>query len=166
MLFELPLHGPPPAATPRLPVVIGLLERADLHDYFEFRSYTRESLVRDRFEAGHWCFTARHMGRLVAAIWVASGSAWIHYLSRKVELAPHQLYSYDAFTAPQYRGQNLAPALLAEILRHFQATGYSTLLTAVRHENVASVRSFAKLGFRPYARMGYVKVGPWRWDFR
>jgi GNAT superfamily N-acetyltransferase len=159
------LPDPIPEVTARVPVVISLLRKSEIAEYVEFRAETDVAEVQAQLDAGHWCFVARSQGRMVTTSWAATNRAWLDYLSRQLRLAPDEVYAYDSFTAPAFRGQNLGPALTAEKLRYFRAAGYRRMVTDILPENRASLRADAKTGYRPYGLIGYVKIGPWRQDF-
>jgi GNAT superfamily N-acetyltransferase len=165
LLLERPLQEAIPAVTARVPVVMSLLQKSEIAEYVEFRAGTDVAEVQSQLDAGHWCFVARSQGRMVATSWAATNRAWLDYLSRQLRLAPDEVYAYDSFTEPAFRGQNLGPALTAEKLRYFRAAGYRRMVTDILPENRASLRADAKTGYRPYGLIGYVKIGPWRRDF-
>ncbi len=165
LLLERPLQDPIPTVTARVPVEISLLQKSEIAEYVEFRVEADESEIQSELEAGYWCFVARSQGRMVATSWAAPNYAWLDYLSRELRLAPDEVYAYDSFTQPAFRGQNLGPALTAEKLRYFRAAGYRRMVCTISPENRASLRADAKTGYRPYGLIGYVKIGPWKRHF-
>jgi len=164
-LIETPLDKPLAEVKARLPVVIGLLKETEVGDYVVFRPEADPSEILGRLKAGHWCFVARHEGRIVHAGWVATGRAWIDYLDREITLAPNEFYIYDVFTLPDYRGFNIAPARLALTLRYFREAGYRRSIAGIVPENWRSFRTAEKNRGSLFAIMGYVKLGPLRRDF-
>lgn len=165
MLLKRSLLEPIPDATPRVPVTVGLLERTDIIEYLEFRVGTPVGEIQRRLDAGHCCFVARYLGRLVASSWAASTGAWMHYLACEVQVASDEVYIYDSFTRSDCRGRGVSPAIGIEMLHHFRAAGYRRAVRTISPENRASLQAVGKTGYRPYGVMGYVKVGPWRRDF-
>jgi GNAT superfamily N-acetyltransferase len=165
LLLERPLQDPIPTVTACVPIESSLLQQSEVAEYLAFRPEASEAEVRSQLEIGDWCFVARHQGRIVATNWAATNRAWLDYLSRELRLAPDEVYAYDSFTAPAFRGQNLGPALVVEKLRYLRAAGYRRMVCTISPENRASLRADAKTGYRPYSTIGYVQIGPWRWDF-
>lgn len=165
LLLERPLQEPIPDVTARVSVVIGLLKKIEIAEYVQFRTEADIPGIQSRLDAGQVCFVARHQGALVSTSWAAANRAWIDYLSRELRLAPDEVYAYDSFTEPAFRGRSVDPARTAEKLRYFRAAGYRRMVCAVSPENRASFRSCAKVGYRPYGLIGYVRVGPWKRHF-
>jgi ribosomal protein S18 acetylase RimI-like enzyme len=160
LLLERPLHEPILEVTARVPVVISLLKKTEIAEYAQFRTEADVSGIRSRLDAGQVCFVARYQGGLVSSSWGATNRAWIDYLSRELRLAPDEVYAYDSFTEPAFRGRSLDPARTAEKLRYFRAAGYRRMVCTVSLENRASLLSCAKVGYRPYGLIGYVQIGP------
>jgi len=165
LLLERPLQEPIPTVTARVPVEISLLQKSEIAEYREFRAETHVSEVQARLDAGHWCFVARHQGRIVSARWATTDGVWIDYLSCELRLAVGEVYPYDLFTRPDFRGQSVSPVTSAEMLRYFRTAGYRRMVTTVLPENQPSLRAVAKTGYRPYGLIGYVKIGPWKRHF-
>lgn len=165
LLLERPLQDPIPAVTARVPVEISLLKKSEIAEYMGFRAEANESEVQSQLDTGHWCFVARHQGRIVSARWATAGRVWSDYLSRELQLAPGEVYFYDGFTRPDFRGQAVSPVTLAEMLRYFRAAGYQRMVAAILPENHPSLRAVAKTGYHPYGLIGYIKIGPWKRHF-
>jgi SAM-dependent methyltransferase/GNAT superfamily N-acetyltransferase len=165
VLFERPLDEPMIEVTSRLPVTIELLRESQVHEYCGFRPEAVPAEIQRRLAEGQQCFVVRHEGRLVHASWAAFQRARIDYLAREIRLAPDEVYDYESYTLPEFRGQNLSPARLAWMIRTFRAAGYRRLLLVVVPENKPAFRAGQKTGFHPIGWMGYVRIGPWRHDF-
>ena len=166
MLLERPLDEPEAEITPRVPVDVSLLKETEIDEYMGLRPEADPAAVRRRFAGGQLCFAVRHRERLVSVAWVTTGRAWVDYLDREILLADDEVYPYESFTAPDMRGQNLASTRSTHMQRHFKDAGYRRVVVAVTPENTASLRHTVKVGYRPFGMMGYVKLGPWRHDFR
>ncbi|MBI3798738.1 MAG: hypothetical protein HY268_17450 [Deltaproteobacteria bacterium] len=165
LLVERPLREPILEVKARVPIEISLLQKSEIAEYREFRAGTDVAEVQSQLDAEDRCVVARHQGRLVAANWATTNHVWLDYLSCEFRLAIDEVYSYDAFAASAFRGQNLLPTLDAEQLHHFCAAGYRRMVSTSLPENRASLRVGAKSGYRPYGLIGYVKIGPWKWHF-
>lgn len=165
VLFERPLCEPIAPVKAGLPVTIGLLKPSEVEEYCRFRPYAHPSEVRRRLEAGQWCFAARHQGRLVHIAWAAGERAWIDYLKREIRLAPDEVYIYESFTATAFRDQSLAPAWEPWMLRFLKDRGYRRVVVVIGPEHSPAFRPVETAGYRRLGVMGYVRVGPWRYDF-
>lgn len=165
IVWSRPLDESPLALTTDLSVVISLLEPDQVDDYLQFHPGASPEDVRARLRSGHWCFVARHAGRIVHACWAAAGRVWIEYLEREIELACDEVYVYESLTAPEWRGHNIAGARSAYMARFLWTAGYRRTIAVVVPENRPALRAVEKAGYRPVGVMGYIKLGKWRHDF-
>jgi GNAT superfamily N-acetyltransferase len=147
------------------PVTIAPLESAAIDAYVSFRAGTDAQVIRHRLIDGQVAFVVWHKGHIVHAGWTVTKRAWIAFLDCDIGLAADTVYQYESYTAPEFRGQNLAAARITAMLRYYRAAGYRRLVAVVVPENRAAFRPLAKAGYRPFGRMGYIKIGPWRRDF-
>jgi|GEM_PF-291249 len=164
-LLSRSLGEPLPALRVSLPLAMDWLAPDEVPEYLALRPTASAGSVAQRMGRGNRCLAARSGGRLVGVMWVCTGRALIEYLDRELPLAAGDVYLFDAYTDPASRGQAIAPALSAELLRRFQEAGCQRAVRATLPENVAALRAHAKAGFQPYAVIGRVKLGGWRRDF-
>jgi hypothetical protein len=165
ILIQVPLTDPistPPAS---IPLSSCLLDHEDLHEYRAFRPDADPAETGHRLDQGHWCFTARHQGRIVSAVWVAIGTAMIPYLERDLMLAPDQAYAYDSYTVPELRGMAVASVRSDMMRRTLRRKGVKLLLGAVLPENRAARRRAEKRQHKEIGVIGYWRLGHWRRDF-
>ena len=71
------------------------------------------------------------------------------------------LTTYDAFTDPVFRRSGVASAIRAQAFAFLREEGYRRSVTAVLPEDRAAVSTARNAGYRPTARSGYVRIGPW-----
>lgn len=149
----------------RIPIMIDLLTRQEVPEYAAFRVEAEEDEVLERFDDGHLCFVARHEGRIVHTAWVSEKYAYTTYLRLPIPMMPGDVYLYDSFTHPDYRGLNISPARTIYMLRFMHQAGYKRLVSATLPDNYRSRRDFEKTGFYIFALIGYVKICAWRREF-
>ena len=166
VLLERYLTPPEPQVETGLPLGIAMLKPGDVDDYFAFRPEAARELVLDRLRRAQTCFVARREGRIVSACWSTTGPAWSEFLSCEIAVAAGEVYLFDAFTLPACRGQGAAPALCMQQLKHFRRLGMRRAIRATLPENAAALHAHAKTGFRPYALLRTLRVGPWQATFR
>jgi ribosomal protein S18 acetylase RimI-like enzyme len=162
VVLECRLEGELPEVAARLPVRIALLTPADLEAFTRFRRELEPSTIRRRLEQGHQCFIVWREGEIVHAGWAATRQAWVDYLGCAFPLGPGDVYQYDSFTAPAFRGLDLAGARVAWMARFFRDAKARRLLAVVWPENTAAFRPLEKAGYR---RCGWLRViwcGRWR----
>ncbi len=161
-----PLDRPIADRPPRLPVVISILGEDDLEAYRRFRPDQLERILEARRVRGDRCFAAWHEGRIVHAAWVATGGVHVPYLRRDLMLQSGDVYIYDSFTLPAFRGHGLAQARSAHLLKHYRQLGYRRALGVVAVENKVAFRPALGIGFYPIGLYGCVRFGPWQWDWQ
>jgi SAM-dependent methyltransferase/GNAT superfamily N-acetyltransferase len=162
ILVEYSLESPIEPVTPRIPVEIGLLTEDEISEYVRFRPGSDPDRVLRRIREGQQCWIARHRGRIVHACWLALHRAWVDYLSCDIALAFDSAYSYEAFTAPEFRGRAISPARLSIMLQALQAQGYRRIVAGLMPENRPAFGSVRKVGYRTIGVMGCRQLGPWR----
>ena len=108
-----------------------------------------------RLARGEQCWTAQHHDKIMAYCWATHKPVEIGELRRIINPRDDEVYLYDAFTFPEYRGQNLYPALLHRILDHSRQQGLRRALIFVLSENTASIRGVQKAGFGEFQRVTY-----------
>jgi GNAT superfamily N-acetyltransferase len=164
-LLECDLHQPIAKVEPAIPVVIGPLDPTAIDDCLELCPHVSRETLEERFAAGHVCFGGRWQGRLVYTNWFAPRGAWLNWVRQQIECEPGEAYTYDAFTHPEFRGKQIAPAGSAHLLHYAKAAGYHRVIRATLTWNRPALRAHAKAGYHPYALIGCVRVGPWQKRF-
>jgi GNAT superfamily N-acetyltransferase len=162
ILMVRPLDATIPSFSPRLPVTFEILTERDLPAYERFRPGQGVTSMQGCLARGDKCFAAYHEGRIVHAVQVATGQVYVPYLRRRLILQPGDLYSYDSFTLPGYRGYGLAPARAVHVMRYYQQEGYQRMVCLIAGENKAGRHVMQKLGYQSLGLYSYLRIGPWQ----
>ena len=165
VLIERILDEPIHPMTSRIPVTIKLLERSNIDEYCEFHQDATISDIQKRLDSGHWCFIARFQGSIVHTCWAASRALWFEYLFREIQLAPDEVFVYNSYTDPSFRGLNISGVRILEMVRFFKGAGYRRLMGAVIPENKSAFRPGQKSGYRPVGIIGFIRIGPIKREF-
>jgi len=166
ILVTLHLDEPTEKVKMRLPVEFSMLHETDLDEYLRFRPDQTEPEISRRLTAGHLCFVGRYEGSIVYACWTAGQVARIDYLSLDLGLAPDEIYTYDTFTLPGFRGKNIFPAGIEYSVRYFRKAGFRKYVGCVLPENRPAVHTLSKSGYLRFGTIGYIGVGRSKWKFR
>jgi len=153
-LVELSLVPPPPLLETPLTLDFGFLAESEDDD------------ARARLERGDRCFVAREAGAIVSSRWIAEQRAYVAYLDAWLDLEPDEVYLSETYTDPARRGHGVSGAAGTRLAAALATEGRRAIVAGVLQENPAGVRAYEKAGYRPIGRIGYVKLGPWRRDFR
>ncbi len=151
-----------PEVRPRVAVRIAPLNAEDCESYTRFRGEAARVTIRRRLERGHQCFAAWHEGQIVHAGWAATREGWIDYLGCEFPLEAGDVYQFDSYTAPAFRGLGLAAGRVAWMARFFQDAGFRRLLAVVWPENMQAFRPLEKAGYRRCGWLRVVQLGRWR----
>jgi SAM-dependent methyltransferase/ribosomal protein S18 acetylase RimI-like enzyme len=158
------LDEPFPENGPRIPVALELLDDTQIDEYNAFRRVVDPDSARRRLAVGDKCFVARHGRSIVSTLWASTGRAQCEYLSRSIPIADDEAYMYDAFTAPEWRGLGVHPALTSEMHRYYRTAGKRRSICFTGPENMPAMT--AKTGYRRIGIIGYVGIRTIRHHFR
>jgi GNAT superfamily N-acetyltransferase len=100
-------------------------------------------------------------GRLVHAAWIATGRAHIAYLRRDLVLAPTELFVYDSFTLPAWRGSGIARGRMLHVFAGYRQRGYRRCFALAAAENHAGRQAMVSAGYRALQDYVSVRLGPW-----
>lgn len=163
LLLERWLDGPPAPIDPEIAVTFTTLGPAEIDEYLRFHDEDPREQLEERFARGDQCFLARHEGRIVCASWVSHREHFMRPLSYRYRLGPTDAYLHDSYTAPEFRGRSVAPALGVHVLEQLRLGGTTRVTMAVSPENVANQRARAKTGFRVCGRIDCLRFGKRSW---
>ncbi len=166
ILFVYPLDGSIPVLRSRVSVNTVILTERDLDAYHRFRPDQSVKEIKSRLARGDRCFTYWHEGQIVDAGWVATGRVYIPYLRRYLVLAQGDIYNYDAYTLPAYRGLGMYMARNSYVARYNQKEGYSRSLALVAVENKAPRVILSRSGLRPIGLYSCLRFGPWQLEWQ
>lgn len=153
---EFSLRKPIEQAAARIEIQSSELTEGDLEAYNDFRQPADRDAARKRLLKGDACFVARHGDTIVGACWVSVGTAWNAYLSTPIPLAPDEAYSYDLYTAPRWRGENIPTAVMCALHSSCRAKGFKRVIGLTIPENRPAMN--VHTGYRNIGVMGYVGV--------
>ena len=108
--------------------------------------------AEQRLSDGQACAVARHGRDIVAYCWLTCAPAWAGEIDRFVVPGPADVYLYEAFTLPEWRGRALFPALLGRLVSFALARGRQRALIFVLASNRPSRRAIERAGFREVRR--------------
>ncbi len=88
-------------------------------------------------------------------MFAAQESAWVGEIDTRLRIHSGDIYFYDAFTYPAYRGMRVYPWLLTHAARYYGEHGYRTALIFTTAKNRASARAIRRAGFSCYQRIRF-----------
>jgi GNAT superfamily N-acetyltransferase len=114
-----------------------------------------------RLRDGQACAVARHGRDIVSYCWLTCAPAWAGEIDRFVVPSPTDVYLYEAFTRPEWRGRALFSALLGRLVSFAHARGRQRALIFVLASNRPSRRAIERAGFVRFAAVSRLQMGRW-----
>jgi hypothetical protein len=148
-----------------VPIAVAELDPTDLAAYLAFRKGATPEQFRSRFERGCRCYVARADATIVSATWIATRRGRLEAFQEDFELGPKQMYSFDSFTLPEYRGRRIQGAIFTHLCKHYVASGIAQAVALTGPENRGTMMSRGRSGFVRTGGIGRIAVGPWKWRF-
>jgi GNAT superfamily N-acetyltransferase len=134
--------GPPGALPPGVELVV--VDRPMATGFLGGRWHPE---AERRLGSGQTCAVARHGTDVVGYCWMARTPVRVGEIGNTVVPAPGEVYFYDAFTIPVWRGRGLFFGLLSRLLAQARSRGFDRGLIIVDTRNRASRRVIEKAGF-------------------
>ena len=155
-LFAVELKiDPLPPCVARLEVTYRALDTAAWAKQPHTSHLTDRYLFQARLDRDEQFWTAQLDNRIVSYCWATRDPVEIGEIRCRIHPRVDEIYFYDAFTFPEYRGRNLYPALLQRMLEHSREVGLRRALIFVLSDNMASIRGVEKAGFKEFQRVTY-----------
>jgi hypothetical protein len=137
-----------PKYNPIVETTFATLEPSDIDAYLELRPDTARSVIERRLARGDRCFVSWSRGKIVDACWTASGSVYVPYLARFLQVPDGDIYSYDSYTLPAFRGRGLYMARNSFTAQANQAEGFRRSIALVAFENYSAWLILSRSGLR------------------
>ncbi|MDY6855643.1 MAG: GNAT family N-acetyltransferase [Thermodesulfobacteriota bacterium] len=122
------------------------------------KDYVDSVVFRDRFHRGDICCVAKSGGKIVSYCWISLNSAHIEEIDRNINLKKNEIYLYDAFTEPEFRGKSIFPRVLTDILKYGKRQGYHMSLIFALSSNHPSLRAIKKAGFTRFQSVYFISI--------
>jgi GNAT superfamily N-acetyltransferase len=110
---------------------------------------------------------ACHHARPVGYLFATTKDCWIDEIESRLIVEPREVYLYDAYTHPAYRGKHIYVTLLNRAVDSFWQRGYSHALIFASAHNTGSIKGIEQCGFSEYGTVWRLKLfGRNVWNFR
>jgi hypothetical protein len=147
-----------PTYSPVIETTFGTLSPRDVDSYLGLRPDTPRSEVERRLGRGDRCFVSWAGNRIVDACWSATGSVYVPYLARFLHVPDGDIYSYDSYTLPAYRGRGLYMARNSYTAQANQAEGFRRSIALVAFENYSAWLILTRSGLRTLGAYHYLRL--------
>jgi len=153
--------------------VLDASDGAAIAEMAAFDRWRTAARIRARLEKGDLCVVLKREGRVVAFAWADFDE--VNDVTCEYALGPGEVYLYDAYVAPAFRGRELAVYMRTESYRHLRRLGRNAFLCICEYFNTPALKFKEKLGAERVALYLQVEIGgvelmhsrliayDWRW---
>jgi hypothetical protein len=134
------------------------LQTDEIGAYLRFRPGIHRDDVAKRLAGGDRCHASWHNGAIVDACWTATGNVFVHYMNRFIALERGDIYSYDAYTLPDYRGYGIYMARNSYTARRNQKEGYKRSVALVAPENYTAWLILTRSGLETIGEYSFIRL--------
>lgn len=159
-LYSCDLKKTVPDIETRIPVHIETYNLAIELDNVQFET------VEERIARGNLIFAAWYRSKVVGYLFASTQNCEVGEMEDVLNIREGEIYLYDAFTSPGFRGNRIYPALLTTACKYFKERDYAYALIFTRESNVNSVKGIEKAGFFCYQVVQFEnKFGEKSWNY-
>lgn len=124
-----------------------------------------EDTLLARIKDGHKCFGAKYQGKIAAFVWSSFDSC--HAPQYRFPLRGNEVYLWDTFTMPSFRGKGLAPYIWVKFCEELQKLGYDTFYSITLCSNKPALRFRKKLNAKPLILAIHIRLlKKWSWSWK
>ncbi len=123
---------------PAIDIHFSHLGEDDIDAYLRFRPRANADQIVERLRGGVTCVASWFGKDIVDAGWMATGSAFVPYMNRHLVIDPGDIYTFDSYTAPGFRGRGIHAARGTFAGIQNQADGFSRSISLVAFENYSA----------------------------
>ncbi len=99
-------------------------------------------------EQGHLWVNAKHDGKVVAYIKLGFKDVYIVDYGKTIPFPEQIAFIYDTYVLPELRGHKIASHFVNELALYLEGKGYSKLMCHIPTWNIASIKTYERIGFR------------------
>ena len=145
VFFEKDLSEIPGPIHPHRGVKIEIGTSNDVPRLTRLLPWWSASIFRDRLLRGNIFFIAQMDHQIFHQTWISFKEEYVPLLNRKIVLRKGEAYLYHIYTAPEFRGMNVFPAVIRNVLRYLKAQGYKRIFFLVDLKAHSSTRAYQRI---------------------
>lgn len=145
-----------------IPYETRFLEPHELLRFSESEPTLPAEFVLDAVDRGDRCYAILDGDRLAAYSWYSMRPTLV-FDALHLHFDPAYCYMYNGYTHPDYRGQRLHGIGMARALRALTEAGWRGFVSVVDTDNVRSLRSCFRMGYRTFGVIRILGKGERKW---
>lgn len=129
------------------------------------RKYPHKKFHERLNRAGQQCYIATRADEIAGYAWVTHADIYVEEIACIYPVAPEEIFIYDCFVDPMFRGSGIYPAMLGFIIEESKqkSAELKNVGIAASVLNQASIRGILKAGFIEQKRIRYVECLQRQW---
>ena len=108
-------------------------------------------------EENHFFPPIEHGGKVIGYIKVGRGKIYINDFKKIIAFPADVAFIYDTFILDEYRGKNIAPFCVSEIMRFLKENKFRIVGCHIPKWNSSSISTYEKVGFKKKKYIRYFK---------
>ncbi len=129
--FEKEISEIPGLIDPKIAVDVRMGRDNDVPGLRRFLPRFPARVFCSRLSRGDIVFIAKINDKIVHQMWISFKDSYAALLDKEIVLKEGEVYAYHAYTAPEFRGNNIHAAVIRKALRYLKAQGYKRFLFLV-----------------------------------
>ncbi|HEX6574688.1 MAG TPA: hypothetical protein VF042_06915 [Gemmatimonadaceae bacterium] len=147
-----------PAYNAAIDARFSILRADEVDAYMAFKPRAIKRETERRISRGDRCFISWIDGRIVDACWTATGNIYVPYMNRTLHVPEGDVYSYDSYTLPEYRGRGLYMARNSFTAITTQSEGFRRSIALVAYENYSAWLILTRSGLKTLGAYHYLRT--------
>ncbi len=145
----------------KIPVDVSINTSVPQLDMFQ------KEIREDRSRRGDSVLIAFHESHPVAYLFATTKDCWVGEINDWLLVKPQEVYLYDAFTQPAYRGNHIYSTLISSAADFFKKKSYAYALIFASAHNKNSRQGIERCDFDYYGTVHYINFfGAHMWNFK
>jgi GNAT superfamily N-acetyltransferase len=155
-MYAIDLKGEISIVRPSVTVKMSICDRPSEVDILN------ASAVAARSARGDKIFVAHHQGILVAYLFATTKECKVDEIDDWLDVEQKEVYLYDAYTRPAFRGKGIYPHLITKATEYFKNESYERAMIFSTKDNLSSNRGIERCGFKLYETVYYRNLMGWK----
>lgn len=108
------------------------------------------------------CVVTKYDNRVVGSVWLVRTSPYMSDLKRRIFIRDNEYYICRSYVHPEYRGKHILSHMVYKFAIDY-ASSDEKIRSYIFNWNVASITSFARVGFQHIRDVGFIMLLGFKW---
>ena len=145
VLFEKNLSEIPELIDPKIAVDVRMGRDNDVPKLRRLLPRFPARVFRSRLSRGDVFFIAKINDKIIHQMWSSFKDNYVPLLNKKIVLKEREAYIYHAYTAPEFRGNNIHAAVIRKALGYLKGQGYRRCFSVVNLKGNQVTKAYERI---------------------